>query len=212
MKVTLVITIGLCTAFLPLATASATHTAQLTQSDFDTWYLDIFVNTTPGDDWNASQFTAQTTGAGLNNAKIRSPLDNELGAWTPPFPYSSSIIDTYLISPSNTPTQFPTLALSSYNNGDSASAAWLDPVATTAPSSFLAARIAIDLTREPAFLFLGPPAGFLFMTVSFDSATQLGAGSLFHTDINVYGVPEPGAGVLAVALLVLASHRRIRHC
>lgn len=152
-----------------------THTLSAGPSEGDTHSFDLNVTATDGDDWNGAMLTIQT----FRGVTITSPDDNELGAWTPPFPDDGNTVDTYLRSPS-APLALPQVILPAYMPTH-ATVSWIDVPGATAPSEFLAARIALAIVPGMAPTF--EPIGDPIAQVDVSSVSQNG---VFNSSFTLY--------------------------
>ncbi len=148
--------------------------------------FDISMHLTDGDDWNAGQISINT----FEGVTIVSPDDNTFGAWFPPFPDDQTALDTYVRSPANEPTAFPTTLLPSYAP-TSAFVAWIDPAGSVSPADFLGARVGLNL--RPGMAPTLEPIGQLIAEIEISSTTQLGGGVVTTDTFFVYSgvAPEP---------------------
>ena len=147
-------------------------------SDGVQFSYDVFMATTLDNDWNASTLLANT----YLGTTIVSPDDNVNGAWFPPYPDDLTAIDTYVRSPSNDPTAFPSILLPGYSP-TSAVVTWYDPAGTTAPQSFQGARLAIV---PPAGIIPSLDTGSVLAEIEMASTSQAGGGILSEQTLRVY--------------------------
>ena len=179
------------------ASASITHAfTQVTPQGNGDFAVDVTMNLSVGDDWNASTITIATFGG----ATIVDPTNNTFGQWSPPFPDLGTAYDTYLRSPSAAPLFLPQLVTPSFTP-TLASATWLDPAGTTSPASVLGARV--GLAGLGAFPTLTTdPIGAVVASITVASVTQAGGGAQTIETYTLYdGVPEPST----LALLALGG-------